>query len=297
MLTISNYRNDSLRFGCGLNGKACEPVIKLATRFANGHNGILREEASVGIRNLVDRLVKEEGLIHDNVAWYLLKIVENKSLPLYLKRFIKDAIRGGPENEEYYLELKKIKIFYPGLLEYKNPNPKITCPNCGSNKICKNGITSSGVQKYKCKAEKCGKPFQETYVNPFNTAETKTIKNCPNCESDNVYRWGKDNGIQKYKCNKCTSIFRDEYKRDTKTPVKCPKCGEDKVKKNGKNRDLVQQYICQNEDCRNRFLETYKADTKTLKECPNCNKSDNVFKSGIRNGLQRLKCSKCGKCP
>ena len=41
---------------------------------------------------------------------------------------------------------------------------------------------------------------------------------CIHCESEKVYKYGFQNGIQRYKCCECNRIFRERYKNNGAKP-------------------------------------------------------------------------------
>ena len=46
----------------------------------------------------------------------------------------------------------------------------------------------------------------------INTVEIvlDSVEGCPHCGSTDLYRWGINAGIQRYKCKSCNKTFRDK---------------------------------------------------------------------------------------
>ena len=82
----------------------------------------------------------------------------------------------------------------------------ISCSNCGSTNIRKDGHTSKGNQKYKCK--NCGKRFTEKPRNIFKNVSIT----CPSCNSLNIGKRGcTRNGNPRYMCKDCGKSFVLKY--------------------------------------------------------------------------------------
>jgi len=80
------------------------------------------------------------------------------------------------------------------------------CPDCGSSRRWKNGLTALGKQRYKC--IDCGR----NYIDPKEHNYQPAGHVCPRCKSVNVIRQGwtlltRGRRKQRLKCNDCNKDF------------------------------------------------------------------------------------------
>ena len=165
----------------------------------------------------------------------------------------------------------------------------MNCPNCGSDKLKKNGFTSSGKQRYFCK--ECKK-----YFSSFDAIVKEPKKECVYCNGTNTVKSGRGaNNKQIWLCKDCNRKFIDGVRKVEQIEQKCPYCDGDLTVKGWSNAGTIRRYKCKS--CGKTFsgdldnLQVRKID----KPCPYCG-SENVKKSGVlRSGVKRYKCNDCGK--
>ena len=198
------------------------------------------------------------------------------------------------------------------------------CTSCGGYNT---------VHVYKCGEKntiksictKCGKVFID-HTNQYEEMKTKFegLK-CPACGNEDILLFrknGYENGIQRYRCNKCGKTFKKECDikaiktdRDNKIKeankikfegLKCPTCGNEDINSfymSGKYKDGSQRYKCKK--CGRLFKKKeddyktclWKVEIEGLK-CPECGNEDiNSFNKAGKDkyGIQKYRCEKCGR--
>ena len=168
--------------------------------------------------------------------------------------------------------LKDSKQFQVELSVIENPgelyDEKPICPDCGSCNYRTAGLTSYGIQRYKCKD--CERKYQMTYLG-MPQDPSKEVE-CRKCGNRRLRKCGKSTtGKQRYYCQQCRFKFvenpafiyheRGEYIHNNQQ-VCCIYCGGKNITRNGPREG--NHYRCK--DCKRGFSPSPKGNTGYLKE-------------------------------
>lgn len=225
-----------------------------------------------------------------------------------------NLIRAGkrPDGRQIYKCKDCESCFVWDVKRNKNPiNGDIECRSCNSTNLVRSGKTADGRQIYKCKD--CG--YRMTWLAAGNTAPRKTYTktkktdipqeiSCKKCGSrESLVKTGKrQDGRQRYKCQKCVYAFTwDVKKRGWKSveipeEVTCIYCGKrHNLIGRGKQADGKQIYYCK--ECNKSFTETVKKKTKSVIPegtlCKQCG-GERLIKVGTTtSGVLRVRCKDC----
>ena len=163
------------------------------------------------------------------------------------------------------------------------------CPNCGGNRLKKNGFLPSGKQRYFCKD--CKK-----YFSSFEIIKKDPPKECIYCKGTNTVKSGRGaNNKQIWLCKDCNRKFIDGIRNVSQIKQRCPYCDGELTVKGWSNAGTVRRYKCKS--CGKGFsgdLNNLKVKTIDM-PCPYCG-SENIKKGGLlKSGIKRYKCNDCGK--
>ena len=122
--------------------------------------------------------------------------------------------------------------------------------------------------------------------------------NCPECDSENLYRKGKRNGRQRYQCKDCGRYFVEGTTfigRQAKLPkvkMNCPHCGEPHIIRDGLLESGKQRYKCLM--CKKSFSSETVIPTPVYWNCPVC--GGGLKRAGkSKTGKNAYKCKQCGR--
>jgi DNA topoisomerase-1 len=123
-------------------------------------------------------------------------------------------------------------------------------------------------------------PILSKSIKKAEKADDKTYfvnRKCPECGSDLVYRYAKDNGIRFIGCSNYPKCKYNEFPnamQPKKTGLKCPECGSDLVIKMSKRK---RKFIgCSNYPTCNFIMKTNSKIIKTIETAINENKIPDV---------------------
>ena len=122
--------------------------------------------------------------------------------------------------------------------------------------------------------------------------------NCPECNSENLYKKGFRNGKQRYQCKDCGRYFVEGTKfvgRAVKLPTlvkTCLYCGSTHINRRGRLDDGTSRYECM--DCRRSFSSKTKILPPIEYPCPYC--GGKLKRAGTgKLGQPKYLCTECNK--